>query len=175
MDQQTIWLGLRSSGKYSRSSRPLITQNVTMEPGHDLTLPGMRKTTDTSARKAKSCDTRGETTQIPPEMRRNGKRRTTARSNLIAETARQKPNTAPTQAPAVSAARNTKSFAILPGNALLPNTIRRHRGGARRWRCSSNTSNVSLAWGGSDYADHVASKMNLLSQLPLKTSGNWPN
>jgi hypothetical protein len=49
------------------------------------------------------------------------------------------------------------------------------RGGERRWKCYLPISNASSGWEGSDYAAHVAHRMNLLSQPPPKTSGNWQN
>jgi len=43
----------------------------------------------------------------------------------------------------------------------------------RKSRCSSRTSNASLAWDGSDYVVHAAQMMNSCSPQPPRTSGNW--
>jgi len=53
-----------------------------------------------------------------------------------------------------------------------PSSIRSRCGCERKSRCSSHTSNASLAWGGSDYVVHAAQMMNSCSPQPPKTSGN---
>ena len=65
-----------------------------------------------------------------------------------------------------------RSSENLPVNVQHQTSIKPHRTAERKSRCSSPTSNASLVWPGSDYAVHTASKMNLPSQQPPKTSGN---
>ena len=57
-------------------------------------------------------------------------------------------------------------------NALHQTSIRPLRTDERKSRCSSPTSNASLVCPGSDYAAHTASRTNLPSQQPPKTSKN---
>ena len=60
-------------------------------------------------------------------------------------------------------------------NAPHQRSIRLRRGDAKRSKCCSHISNASLGWDDYDYEAHAASKMNLLSQQPPRTSGNWLN
>ena len=74
-----------------------------------------------------------------------------------------------------SIGKNTRSSENLHVNALHQTSIRPPRTDERKSRCSSPTSNASLAWPGSDCAAHTASKMNLPSQQSPKTFGNSPS
>ena len=68
--------------------------------------------------------------------------------------------------------RNTRSSENLHVNALHQTSIRPLRTDERKSRCSWPTSNASLVCPGSDYAAHTASRTNLPSQQPPKTSEN---
>ena len=107
-------------------------------------------------------------------MLQNGKRANTGRLNLIARL----PIKSQMLPKSETRAIHREKYEIVREFARQcthQTSIKPPRNDERKSRCSSPTSNASLAWPGSDYAAHTASKMNLPSQQPPKTFGNSLN